>query len=68
MNEQRNNTLLVTERVAARMLGVCQRTVFTLRKAGEIPFVKIGRSVRYSAADLKALIERRRVRHGNHCQ
>jgi excisionase family DNA binding protein len=45
--------LLVSPREAARMLSVCERTIYTLTKAGEIPAVRRGRLVRYSMDDLR---------------
>jgi excisionase family DNA binding protein len=50
--------LLVSPREAARLLSVCERTIYTLTKAGEIPAVRIGRAVRYSMDDLKEWIRR----------
>ena len=47
--------LLVSEREAGRLLGVTPRTVFALRRAGELPAVKIGARVLYPLA---ALVDR----------
>ena len=52
---------LLEERDAARWLGVCQRTLWGLRAAGEIPIVRVGRSVRYDVDDLKAYVARQKV-------
>ncbi len=49
--------LLVSPREAARMLAVSERTLFSLRKAGAIPAVQVGRCVRYSLDDLRRWIE-----------
>ncbi len=49
--------LLVSHREAARMLSVCERTLFALTKSGDIPAVRIGRAVRYSVDDLRAWIK-----------
>jgi excisionase family DNA binding protein len=54
--------LLVTAREAARMLSLSERTVWGLSKAGELPTVRIGRSVRYDPRDLQAWIERSKQR------
>ena len=51
--------LLVSHRDAARMLSVCERTLYSLVQAGEIPVVRIGRGVRYSVEDLKAWIKKK---------
>ena len=47
---------LLTEREAAKFLRVSQRTVFSLREAGKLVCVKIGRSVRYRLAELERFI------------
>jgi excisionase family DNA binding protein len=52
--------LLVDEREAGRLLGVTSRTVFSLRKAGELPAVKIGSRVLYERTALAEFIQRRR--------
>jgi len=43
---------LLTAREAAEELTISERTLWTLTKAGEIPSVRIGRSVRYLPSDL----------------
>ena len=50
--------LLVSPRVASRMLGVCERTLYSITRAGEIAAVRRGRLVRYSVDELRAWIER----------
>ena len=50
--------LLISGREAAKLLSVCERTLFMLTKAGEIPAVRIGRAVRYSVRDLEAWVRR----------
>jgi len=50
--------LLLSPREAARALSICERTLYALTKAGEIPAVRIGRAVRYSMDDLKDWIRR----------
>lgn len=52
--------LLVTPREAAKVLSVCEKTLFTLNKRGELPAVRIGRAVRYAVADLQAFINRQK--------
>lgn len=54
---------LVTVKVASQLLGLCERKIGQLADAGEIPRVRIGRSVRFRPEDLKAFIERN-VRRG----
>lgn len=40
-------TQLLTEQQAAAELGVSHDTLYRLRKARKIPFIKFGRTVRY---------------------
>ena len=47
---------------AAHYLGTTPATLYTKIWRGEIPFIKLGRSVRFDVKDLEALIERSRVR------
>lgn len=53
--------LLVDELQAASMLGISQRTFWDYRRSGEIPTVRIGRSVRFSVDDLRKFIDSKRV-------
>ena len=48
--------LLVSEREAGRLLGVTPRMVFSLRRAGALPAVKIGARVLYSLSALEQFI------------
>ncbi len=47
-----SSPILVDSREAARLLSISPRTLWQLTKVGEIPSLKIGRSVRYRVADL----------------
>lgn len=49
---------LLTYRQAAEMLGVTDRTVWTLVDEGELPAVRFGRSVRIDPVDLRTYIDR----------
>jgi excisionase family DNA binding protein len=49
--------LLLNEREAARSLGISPRKLWALRASGEIPFLRIGRAVRYSVEALGRWIE-----------
>lgn len=49
---------LLSYREVAEVLGVSDRTVFTLIKRGELKAAKIGNSVRIDPADLRDFIER----------
>ena len=52
-NDDGQPRILVTESVAAKMLSISPRTLFTERTKGRIPFVKIGAAVRYRVADVE---------------
>lgn len=52
--------LLVTPREAAKILSLCEKTLWSLTKRGELPAVRIGRSVRYDVADLRRFIDRQK--------
>lgn len=51
---------LLTALQAAECLAVSARTLWTLTSRGEIPCVRMGRSVRYDAADPRAFIAGRK--------
>lgn len=55
--EQTIEPLLLTARQTARMLAISERSLYSLTKAGDLPAVRIGRSVRYDPADIRAWIE-----------
>ena len=50
--------LLLTYRQAAEVLGVSERSIWTLVDQGSLPAVRFGRSVRIDPADLRAFIDR----------
>ncbi len=59
MNEKNNiPCLLISPREAAKSLSICERTLYSLTKRGEIPAVHIGRCVRYDPDALKAWIRK----------
>lgn len=49
---------LLSYREAGELLGVTERTVWTLVDQGHLPNVRFGRSVRIAPADLRAFIDR----------
>jgi excisionase family DNA binding protein len=57
-SKQALTPLLIPGREAAKLLSVCERTLYTLTRTGEIPAVRIGRAVRYSVDDLQAWVRR----------
>lgn len=61
------NTLtatLVGDDQAAEILGIKKQTLAVWRTTGryDLPFIKVGRSVRYRVSDLEAFLEARTVR------
>ena len=53
--------LVVDEREARRLLGgLCAKTMYNLRRSGELVGIKIGSRVMYDVADLRAFIERQK--------
>ena len=50
---------LLKTREAAKWLAVSDRTLFSLKATGEIPHVRIGRSVRYAVDDLQKWISKK---------
>jgi len=62
-HQHKNNTLnpesaclLMTSRETAAVLRVCEKTLYTMTKSGEIRSIHIGRGVRYSMEDIKKWI------------
>lgn len=49
---------LLSYKQAGALLGVTERTVWTLVNDGELPAVRFGRSVRIDPADLRTYIDR----------
>ncbi len=45
--------LLLSPREAAKMLSVCEKTLWTITQKGEIPMMRIGRLVRYPLDGLR---------------
>jgi excisionase family DNA binding protein len=58
---------LLSEDQAAELLGVKPQTLSLWRSAGryDLPFVRVGRLIRYRLADLEAWLERRLVSSDN---
>ena len=53
--------ILIGARQAAKALGVCERTIWTLQQDEGLPFVKIGRRVLFDPQDLKTWVERKKM-------
>lgn len=63
-SDTKQPALLVKPEAAARLLAVSPRTLWSLTRAGVVPCVRLGRSVRYSPDTLHAMVaglERERV-------
>lgn len=63
-NDQDAARLLITSREAATLLSISERTLWTLTNKGDLPCVRIGRSVRYDPRDLEVWIERHKSADG----
>jgi len=48
---------LLTPKQAANWLAISPRKLWSLTASGDVPCVRIGRSVRYDAADLAEFVE-----------
>lgn len=61
---------LLTRRQVAALLGVKPNTlaVWACRKMFNLPYVKVGRSVRYSVEDLEKWLAERKVNQQNDAQ
>ena len=59
-------TLLLKPVDAARILAISPRTLWGLTDRGEIPCVRIGRSVRYDRHDLAAWIAKKKNTNAKH--
>ncbi|MXP42943.1 helix-turn-helix domain-containing protein [Allopontixanthobacter sediminis] len=54
---------LLTEHEAAEALRVCTRTLRKARQEGALPYVRFGRTIRYTESDLTQFIEKARECH-----
>ena len=57
-NERENLPLLIGATMAAKTLGISPRSLWTLTRAGTIPFIQLGRRVMYSPSSLQDWIAR----------
>lgn len=53
---------LLTKKDVMRIFGVTERTVNRLMETGRLPYIKLGRAVRFDPKDVQALIERQKVK------
>lgn len=56
--------ILVNEREAARLLGVCEKTLYNLRTEGRVPHLRLGSRVLYSPDALKKWVESQLTTNG----
>lgn len=56
--ENKIERLLISPREAAKMLSICERTLYSMTQRGLIPAVHLGRCVRYDVDSLKAFIKK----------
>lgn len=56
-----NPDALLTRPEAAQLLGVTEHWVLRAHRLGELPYVRVGKLVRWRLGDLLAFIEDRRV-------
>ncbi|HJM65073.1 MAG TPA: helix-turn-helix domain-containing protein [Roseibacillus sp.] len=57
----RSELELVTEEELSSLLKICKRQLYNWRMRGEIPYFKLGRSVRFRVEDVMEALERLRV-------
>jgi excisionase family DNA binding protein len=57
-NDQGPLRLYLTPREAAEALGICEKTLWTYTQKGDIPSIRIGKSVRYPVDGLRKLAQR----------
>ena len=57
--------LLVRPPQAAEILAISPRSLWSMTASGEIPHIRLGRSVRYPLADLQEWIERHKKGGGD---
>jgi excisionase family DNA binding protein len=62
-SESTDNQEILTTPEVAKELRVCSRTVTYRRERGEIPYLKLGRSVRFLRRDIEAYIAAHRIGH-----
>ncbi|MBL9082520.1 MAG: helix-turn-helix domain-containing protein [Planctomycetales bacterium] len=62
MNTEANPPrLLLSVKEAAKQLSVCERTLFTLTKTGQLAAVRIRRRVCYLLSDIQKFVESQRT-------
>ena len=54
---------LLTEPEACAYLKTCKRNLYTWRMSGLIPYIKIGKAVRFRLADVEAVLATLTIQH-----
>jgi len=54
------DSIVLTEKEAAAALKLSVKTLFNLRRAGALPYVRIGSRICYTRADLERFVTSRR--------
>ena len=52
------NYQLMTDKEVSAYLHVCRRSLFNWRRAGLIPYIKLGKSVRFRVNEVEAALNR----------
>ena len=58
-----NHQHLYTEQELADYLRICRRQLYSWRMSGLIPYIKIGKAVRYRLADVEAVLATLTIQH-----
>jgi hypothetical protein len=53
----RNREPLVTEIELSRYVKICRRQLYNWRMAGLIPYIKLGKAVRFRLSDIERVLE-----------
>jgi len=53
--------ILIDANAAARALGICSKTVWSLTNRGDLPCVRIGQRVLYDPHDLRSWVDRQKT-------
>jgi excisionase family DNA binding protein len=57
-SDDRLGNRLLTSREAARYLGISERHLWAITARGDLPCIKLGRTVRYAIEDIEAYLKR----------
>jgi transposase len=62
---QEHPSALLTEKEAAELLHLCPRALIGWRNRGLVPYIRIGRSIRYRLESLTSLLEKLEIGGAN---